>query len=263
MLLWVISYVKILFACLVFVFMTSKSSVTSGNIYVKDASRLLHIEVFLEGLYNVPEQKLNQAHDFINGEPVPMFDDGISDVIIIALHETGDYSEHAWGDLLRYETTAFLESDGNAFATIPEEVNGVSLDGSYWLSIKHRNHLETIYQTPINLSELGPFHCDFITGESMENAALGNNQHYLGQVSRDESTIHAYALFVGDINGDGKININDRSYLNYHLSIGTRGYVPEDLNGDGLITISDRSRLQKNVIHFIESVTPKSKGLGM
>lgn len=254
-------FAKIFLICLLLVVVITKSSKASANNPNKDAGRLLYVEVFLEGLYNHSTQNLNIAHSYIDGEIVPAFGNEVSDVIIIALHEAGDYTEHNWGDLLRFETMVYLDCNGSAVINLPDEVNGVILSEAYWLSINHRNHIETVYQTPLDLSEAGPFYCDFITGDISGNTALGNNQKYFGQINRNESTIHAYGLYVGDINGDGKINITDRSLLNYNLSIGIRGHIPEDLNGDGVITISDRSILEKNLYLFIESVTPENKGL--
>jgi len=221
-----------------------------------DEHRTIHIEVFLEGLYNSSSHSMNSAHDFVNGEPISAFGHGTSDVLQISLHEAGDYNKYIWGDLLRYETIGYADLDGRIVVHIPNEHNGHLLNGAYWLSINHRNHLETIYYELLDLSESGPFFCDFITGDLHSNPALGNNQAYVGKIVRNEETLHAYALYAGDINGDGKINISDRSQLNYNLSIGVRGYVADDLNGDGVITISDRSLLEKNLLQFIEIITP-------
>lgn len=250
---------KSLLIYLLLIILMVKPSRTNEHKHNKNFDNLLHIEVFLEGLYDESSQRLNQAHDFGNGHPIPAVHIGKSDTINIALHETGDYSVYDWGDLLVYETSVIVDLNGNASITIPYEYNGIVLEGSYWISINHRNHLETIYNTPINFSGGGSFYCDFITGDLNDNNALGNNQEYLGEIIRNDKQVHAYALFVGDINNDGRINTLDRSYLYYNLSRGIRGYVPEDLNGDGVITISDRSLLEKNLIQLIESITPANK----
>ncbi len=231
----------------------------TGNNLPKDEQRVLHVEVFLEGLYHPASEGLGLAHGFSADGPVPQYDDGVADMVTISLHEAGDYSGHAWGDLLRYEATVSLDTDGHTVVYLPDAVDGLPLSGSHWLSVRHRNHIETVYHVPLDLSGEGPFHCDFITGDADSNAAYGNNLEYLGEIMRHNATIHAWAMYAGDINGDGHVNITDRGRLNVKLSQGIRGYLPEDLNGDGMVTIADRSLLVKNLAKGISAKTPATE----
>ena len=232
---------------------------SNGDNPPKDEQRLLHVEVFLEGLYHPGSEGLNRAHGFSADGPVPQYGNGVADMVTISLHATGDYSEHAWGDLLMYEVTVSLDTGGQAWVYLPDEVGGHPLEGNCWLSVRHRNHIETVYHVPLDLNDDGPFHCDFITGNAESNTALGNNQHYLGEIMRNNTLIHAWAMYAGDITGEGQVNVADRSLLYFKLSQGVRGYLPEDLNGDGMVTIADRSLLVKNLSKGISAKTPATK----
>lgn len=231
------------------------------TVYAIDQTRenYLHIEILLEGLFNPQTGEMRQALGFGVEGPTPVFDHGIADEIVISLHSVVDYTGESWGNFLVYEAVANLQTSGDAWVDLPSVVNGMQLNGIYWVSVRHRNHLETIYSTPIDLARGGLHHCNFIAGTSTNNNALGNNQEYLGEIHRNNEVVHSWAAYVGDINGDGVINVGDRSLLQTSLSQGVRGYIPEDLNGDGIVSISDRSLLAKNIRKGVYAFTPATE----
>ena len=226
----------------------------------KQGPRLLHVGVFLQGLYDPATGQMRQAHDFGPGGPVPVLPGGWADHVRISLHEAGDYEVHDWGELLVFETETMLGCNGQASIDLPEQLGEFSLSGDLWVSVSHRNHLETVFHTPVSFDGPGPFHVDFIEGGAGNNPALGGNQALLGVAPGENGGVYVYGLYAGDIDGDGRINIGDRSLLTTRLSLGIRGYVPEDLNGDGLVTITDRSLLMKNLSLGVRSVKPGEEG---
>ncbi len=221
--------------------------------------RQLYIEVFLEGFFDTKRSAMFPAHDIVNEIPGEVFGEGISDIITVSLHEAGDYSTFSWGDLLVYQKQALVNQDGLVIIDLPEDLHGKPMVGEFWLSVNHRNHIEIIFHEKLNFEERGNQHISFINGGFNENNALGNNQAYLGEIMRNDQLIHAWAMYAGDIDGSGAINLIDYETLLENMINGRRGYLPADLNGDGVITIRDRSILMRNLLSVISVVTPSDE----
>lgn len=222
--------------------------------------REVYVDVLLEGLYDSELMQMKKVHDFINDVPMAFYEGDVVDQVIISLHEVEDYSVHAWGSLKRYSAQVPISQEGRAILVLPDEVQGEPIDGSYWLSVNHRNHLEVIFYEPIEISGEGPFLCDLITGGPPEigNSALGNNLHYFGIFEADGESKHVWAMYAGDITGDGNIFIIDNSIFRQALFAGKRGFTPEDLNGDGVVNIVDRSIFEKNLSKRLIVETPRN-----
>jgi len=223
---------------------------------IKANEKTLHIELFLEGFFDFDALGMRSAHCFVEGIQKPVFDEGITDEVIVSLHKVVNYEKYDWGDKLVFQKKTPLTNDGNAWVSLPNEISGEPFSGDYWLSITHHNHLETVYHNPITINGKGVYHCSFIHGDANHNNALGDNQAYLGEILRNNEAIHAWAMYVGDINNDGFIDILDRDLLRLSMWNGIRGYIPEDLNGDGVVSIRDRSILQRNSLTGIRAELP-------
>ncbi len=230
----------------------------TGPLPEESKDRLLHVDVFLQGLYDIETHQMRQTHDFGPDGPVPKYSEGVADMITISLHAAVDYEQHQWGDFHAYKKTVPLSCDGRAIISIPEVVNGENLEGDFWISVDHRNHLNIVSRKPIFISGAGPFYYDFITGEAQgqTNGALADNQYYLGIAERHGDETHAWAMYVGDILEQGLIGTPDRNALNNALLVGLRGYVTQDINGDGVVNILDRSLLAVNLLKGLVTVNP-------
>ena len=220
--------------------------------------RKIYVDVLLEGLYDSNLGQMRKVHDFIDDLPVAVYAGDVADQVTISLHEVEDYSVHAWGSFKIYAAQVPVSQQGKAVLVLPDEVQGVSINGSYWLSVNHRNHLEVVFHEPLEITGEGPFLCDFITGGSPEvgNAAFENNLHYVGLSETEGESNHLWAMYAGDINGSGNIFILDNSILDEALFAGKRGFWPEDLNGDGVVNIIDRSIFEKNRFKGLIVQTP-------
>ena len=75
---------------------------------------------------------------------------------------------------------------------------------------------------------------------SAQNNAYGDNQK--------EVEPGVFAIYSGDVNQDGTIDISDQADLSNDLSNFAFGYVLTDLNGDSFVDIVDQSILDNNLI---------------
>ena len=222
-------------------------------------ARQLHLRVMLEGLYDPAAHAMRPAMELGPDGPAPVYGDDVAGQVTVSLHEDADYTVHAWGDLLVREALVMLSLDGQATVNLPGSKDDGLPDGPYWVSVRHHNHLEVVFKTPVNIDGDGPFVVDLMTGDAHgQNGAMGDNQQLLGDMAPDGSPAFVYGMFAGDISGDGAVGLIDRSMMNAALRKGARGNVPEDLNGDGLTTIADRSLLMKNFRALIHAIHPAS-----
>jgi uncharacterized repeat protein (TIGR02543 family) len=189
------------------------------------------VTVLLEG-FHVGGGMMRKAQDFAGGQAIDKWEGLIADKITIELHPEGNYGTPAYT-----YTDVDLHTDGTA------EIGLGGVSGSYYLTVKHRNHIETVSANPVNFNNTQSY--DFTTAA---DKAYGNNQRAL--------TGGFYGMYGGDVNGDGFINISDRSLVQAKIFNITTGYHAEDINGDGLINISDRSLVQSNVFNIIIKRTP-------
>jgi hypothetical protein len=80
------------------------------------------------------------------------------------------------------------------------------------------------------------------------NNAYGDNQK--------EVEPGVFAIYSGDINQDGVVDIFDVIDMDNDVISFAAGYVTTDLNGDGVVDIFDIIILDNNVINFVAAITP-------
>lgn len=122
-------------------------------------------------------------------------------------------------------------------------------EGEYYLSIRHKNSLETWSRLPLGLYGDEPITAsyDFIHDSSM---ALGSNL-----VRVEESPIR-YAIYSGDVNHDGGIDLTDLIRVFNDAFSFESGYMMTDLTGDNFVDLSDLLIAFVNANKFVVRVTP-------
>ncbi len=115
--------------------------------------------------------------------------------------------------------------------------------GSYYLVIKHKSSVETWSASPIAFSKGTTTTYDFTDDQTK---AYGNN---LTQVSASPVR---WAVFSGDVNGDGfvdplDLSIVDQASFNYLSGYG----IITDVNGDGFVDPLDLSIVDKNSFDYV------------
>lgn len=183
-------------------------------------SGTLNVTLIPEGFYNAATNTLNQ-----------------SDVLDIALFQpTPPYNwiTSASGILDSATLTASLQ-----FTEIPT--------GSYYIGIYHRNSIETWSSAPVNFVSGGTSGYDFTTSGTK---AYGSNMKQV------DNTPVRYAIYNGDVNLDGIIDLSDITDVFNDASIFLAGYVSTDVTGDNLVDLSDLTVTFNNSNNFVISIYP-------
>ena len=113
-----------------------------------------------------------------------------------------------------------------------------ALTGTYYISIRHRNSIET--WSKVNGESYNPMTLmsyDFTTSNTK---AFGNNM-----IQVDASPVTT-ALYSGDVTQDGVIDASDMSVVENDKSNSVTGYVSSDVNGDFAVDASDVSIVENN-----------------
>jgi len=133
-----------------------------------------------------------------------------------------------------------LSVSGNTNVTFP----GLIYNQSYFLFIKHRNSLETWSATSFTATGTNVL-LDFTSSTA---SAFGNRLADLGDGS--------FAIFSGDLNQDGMIDLTDLSLLENASANFGYGYFPEDVTGDWLTESADYSLLENNIVLSLSVARP-------
>ena len=156
----------------------------------------------------------------------------IADKITVELHNAGAYStlEYSASDIA-------LSTTGQASLSIPGRNYG-----SYYVTVKHRNSLETTTAVPVSFAN-GTIEYSF----DVPSKVFGNNLKGVNE---------SYCIFAGDVNGDGFINAADINSLSSAASVFSTGYITDDVNGDGIVDALDLIMTDNNAANFIAVQKP-------
>jgi hypothetical protein len=191
------------------------------------ANKTLNLLVFLEGLYDAGGV-MRPAMD----ESGPHWGATIADKITIELHSSSSYST-----LIYTLSNVDLMTDGTATVTVPSAYNG-----SYYLTIRHRNSIETVSAAPVSFAGTTiSYQFD------SDSKAYGNNMKFKGGL---------WVIYGGDANQDGLVDSGDMIIIDNDASTFATGYLVSDINGDGLIDSGDMIILDNNASAFIAVVLP-------
>lgn len=185
--------------------------------------------IMLEGLYD-GSGTMHEA----TGDSGPQFGAGNADVVDIELHNATDYSiiEHTISDVLLSTTGGLTIND------IPGSFNG-----DYFITIKHRNSIETTTANPVSFAS-GSISYSFATPADV----YGGNLIMM--------TDGFYAIFSGDVNQDRIIDTQDIGLIDSDALNFAFGYFVTDVNGDGIVDTNDISIADRNQLNFVTAILP-------
>jgi hypothetical protein len=196
---------------------------TESSLTLTSATKSLSLTLFLEGLYN-GAGGLVKVQECTDGEnSFDKFPGTISDTLTIQVAQTTDpytilYSAHG----------AAVNTNGTvSLGNIPG-----SLTGSYYIIVKHRNHIET-------WSQIVSFAGQTITYNftTAANKAWGNNQVQTGSY---------FSIYSGDANADQYVDGFDLAITFNNNKQGSFGYRLSDINGDGFVDGFDLVKVFNN-----------------
>ena len=207
---------------------TSGSVVLSTGFQQSDLMKQIMLTLFPEGLWN--GNGLNKSQN----ESGDQYTGNTADKITIELHNAADYGTVAYS-----ASGINLSTSGQAAVSVP----GTN-SGSYYLTVKHRNSIETVSALPIAFSGTTISY----SFTDLATKAFGGNLKELSE--------GVFGLYGGDVNQDGVVDGLDMIPVdNQAASFGT-GYIPEDINGDGSIDALDMIVLDNNAAGFVSAVLP-------
>jgi hypothetical protein len=199
----------------------------SGVLTVNLAIKTVNISVLLEGLYaggGVMNKAQNETGDQFPGTT--------ADQITVELHDATTYAT-----VVYTASNVNLDVNGSASFTLP-----AAFSGSYYVTIKHRNSIETTTASPV------PF-----TGGTISYAFDATSKAYGDNMKVDG----AYALiFGGDENLDGLVDSSDMIDVDNDVAAFATGYLSTDVNGDGLVDSTDMILIDNNSSIFVSSSLP-------
>jgi len=204
--------------------LTSFGSFTGGPGFIT----LNLSSVLLQGLYS-GAGVMNQARDAVG----PHWPAGIADNINVELHNAITYST-----VVYTASNIPLSISGAATVNIP-----VATNGSYYITIKHRNSLETTTATAIPFST------------STVNQSFGSPSFVYGN-NLALSTDSHYMIYGGDVNQDGVVDTRDFIGVDNDSFNFASGYLVTDVNGDGVIDTRDFIIIDNNNFNFIGTSHP-------
>ena len=178
----------------------------------------MDLKLFIEGFYN------------------PGSNSQVSDTVSVELRNSA--SPFAIVD----QTKAIVESNGNLHLTFLDAPSG-----NYYFTVKHRNSIETWSAVPFSFTSGISTVIDLSMSISQ---AYGNNQ-----IQVDASPVR-FAIYIGDENQDGFVNLTDLVNVSNDASSFTNGYVPTDMNGDNSTDLNDLVITSNNASAFVSKVTP-------
>jgi len=142
--------------------------------------------------------------------------------------------------------SAFGVFDSTTFSTMLFFPNVPS--GSYYIVVKHLNSIETWSKSGGESITAGTtFNYNFTTADAQ---AFGSNQKQV-----DNSPVR-YAIFSGDVNHDGSVDLSDIINIFNDAAIFLSGYVATDLNGDYFVDLSDLTLAFNNSTAFVSVIRP-------
>jgi hypothetical protein len=178
----------------------------------------VELTMFIEGFYNAGSNTM------------------VSDTVTVQLRNSA--SPFAIAD----ESKGIVASNGTAQISF-----GNAGSGNYYIVLLHRNSIETWSASPASITSGGNISYNFSTTASQ---AFGNNMKLA-----DSSPLR-FAIYSGDENQDGFVNLTDVVNVYNNATTFINGYVASDMNGDNLTDLSDIVITSNNAGAFVGKVTP-------
>ncbi|MEO8664660.1 MAG: SBBP repeat-containing protein [Ignavibacteria bacterium] len=138
---------------------------------------------------------------------------------------------------------SILDSAGKGIFYFNNAVEGTP----YFISLKHRNSIETWSRS---------------TGQSFYNFAMvydfsdSLSKAFAGNMVQVNTSPNKFAVFSGDVNKDGSINLTDVTLVFNAAIVNAIGYLQSDVSGDNVVNLVDLTITYNNALSFVKKITP-------
>jgi len=200
----------------------------------------LAVKIYLEGLWNGTNMNKCKKWDDGLADFVDAFSGNVVDTISVELHDAATYSTIAYQfHSLELNQDGTVISAGKSYVEIPS-----SITGSYYITIKTRNHLETTSANPVSFDNSS---IDYNFTDASEKAYVDPNAPFTSMKNLNDK----WCLYAGDVLPSAdypQIDSNDMMTVRYNYSDDTTffGYSLYDLNGDGYVDSFDLMLASQN-----------------
>ncbi|MBK9332635.1 MAG: proprotein convertase P-domain-containing protein [Ignavibacteria bacterium] len=116
----------------------------------------------------------------------------------------------------------------------------------FYMVVSHRNSIETWSSGGYEFNS-DTLQYNFTLAASQ---AFGSNQ-----INVDNSPVK-FAIYSGDVNQDGTIDLSDVSQIDNDAFNFVSGYLPTDINGDEVIDLADAVFADNNAFNFVSKIAP-------
>ena len=151
--------------------------------------------------------------------------DNVVDWVLVELKNSPDGSVVSSQSLFLHKNGNITEEDGVSGVICFDDITS----GSYYLSVKHRNHINVISPNSVGASTASLVSYDFSENE---------NKYYSSH-STLELESGVWGIRSGDINQDGEVTTFDYTMWYSSARVGLEGYEVADVNLDGVVTTAD------------------------
>jgi hypothetical protein len=145
--------------------------------------------------------------------------------------------------IFNYVFNAIIYTDGNIQLQLPDSLRG----NSFYIGLKHRNHLETWSSNLVQISYSTNYSfADDASKALSDGVNLG--MKYIGP--------NQFSIYAGDVNQDGAIDLFDLQQAENDASEFVFGYESTDVNGDAVSDLFDLQTIENNSTLFIFTTRP-------
>ncbi len=204
---------------------------------------LVSVKALLEGAYDTGGSMISElsAGGFIpltstlaDARTVGAIPSGVTDWVMLELRSAPDGSPLSQRSFFVKSNGDLVDWDGAATAlSLPDAV-----DGSYYIVLKHRNHLAVMSASAIALNNGSATAYDFTTGP---------DKYYGADAAALDTSPDFYGLYTGDATGNGQVQNDDKNDV-WKVQAGASGYKSADFNLNGQVQNDDKNDFwKKNV----------------
>lgn len=212
----------------------SNSSSQNVTVTVCATFATLNLTAFLEGFYyDINTMRANIYDLGISTDPTE------TDTLMVNLWAPTSLSNPNPD----YSVLAVVHTDGTATMQFPAAVTG----NSFYIAVKHRNHLETWSLNPVAFTTTTSY--NFTTAQS---------QAYDDGINPPMASVAGgkFAFYGGDVNQDGTVDASDMADVDNDNAAFAYGYNATDATGDGPTDASDIAIVDNNGALFLFYARP-------